>query len=1060
MSVELPVQSPAEGISQPVVITLMGVLRMTVNGQMRNDFRSNKARAILAYLLLTHPRPVARTTLCELLWPDYMIASALTNLRQSLANLREQFAPFVLLHADRNYVQLILDPATVWCDVCTINELLATCQAHDHADLTRCSACQQRLQQAVALLHGTFLEHFPEIASAPFMRWLQEQRLRLATRLAEAQAALAVETTSLGNLPPPLTPLVGRASELANLALKLQHTLHRCISLVGPGGIGKTRLACALGAQVASYFLDGVWLVELGTLAPAPTTTPEQVQEHIATAIAVTLGLPLRGDIRPPEQVTSFLADKTALLILDSFEYVSAGVAWLPVLLAAARSVRLLITTRHHLPWQNQWVQEVEGLVVPPQDDLAALPIDQWIAHYASVQLFIERTESAQLPLSHTAPTLDAISQLCRFVEGSPWAIELAVSLLGQQSPAAVLMAIQTNYRALTTPLLDVPVRQRSAEAVFRTAWQLLTPAEAQTLACCAVFHGGFTGAAAESIAATKPAILEALRQKSLLRLRGPDRYAMHDLVRQFAAEQLAQTPEMQNAIFAQHAIYYMELLQSQEAALSNQVDVLPKLQNDLDNIRAAWRWSTDQSKLALLEKGAGSLQEFYRLSGIHAEALQLLEAALATVRQASALSPTTNGSEEIIEEASTQRLLARLLCYIAQFYRLYRRPKEVQKGEAYAKEALAIGQHLAAPALQALAYHELARLADARSDYRAMGLLAAQGCTQGRQANLPQITTECLSDLGIAESNCKQPLAGIPHFQEALVWLRQQPNRFLEVRIMANLGHFLFSGHQYGLAYPYLQRVRALQQPMQLLTLINYGDLLTALGLYPAAQQEYAQGLAVVQTRRTVYWASWLYASYGRLQHLCGDMAAAQTTCRLARQIAQEDSQRFVEQWALINLGHVLADLGELAEAGDCYQQAISAHQAGNWLFRLPDAQAGLATVLLAQNEATAALTHIEAALAHLAQQGLAAAGEPFGVYWSCARVLTAVGDPRAQTVLAAACQALQECAATLPDAEARHAFLQTVAANRNLLKAAQAAGLVQHGLNRPSVHSRTVRQ
>jgi tetratricopeptide (TPR) repeat protein len=358
------------------------------------------------------------------------------------------------------------------------------------------------------------------------------------------------------------------------------------------------------------------------------------------------------------------------------------------------------------------------------------------------------------------------------------------------------------------------------------------------------------------------------------------------------------------------------------------------------------------------------------------------------------------------------------------------------------------MGRLLADPALQALATHELARLAQTRGDFAAMRLLAEQTCTQARQANLPDLAAESLNDLGIAVSLDTHPLAGIPYFQEALDCLRQRPNHALEARIVGNLGYFHLAGHNYQSAYRYLQQSRTLRSLLQgrennLIMLIHFGDLWVALGAYSQAQQAYAQGLALVQTKRAPYWESWLHASYGRLQHLHGDPAAAQTTCRLARQIAQKDGSPSMEQWALINLGHALADLGDPVAAGSCYQQAIAAPKGRNWLFYLPDAHAGLAALCLAQNEGAIAVTHTEAALALLAQQGLSAAGDPFAVYWTCIRVLEVADDPRARTVLATAYQLLMEIAHQLEDEWLRRSFLENVVANRNLVAAAQAAGL-----------------
>lgn len=226
------------------------------------------------------------------------------------------------------------------------------------------------------------------------------------------------------------------------------------------------------------------------------------------------------------------------------------------------------------------------------------------------------------------------------------------------------------------------------------------------------------------------------------------------------------------------------------------------------------------------------------------------------------------------------------------------------------------------------------------------------------------------------------------------------------------------------------------------MITLILLGDLWLALGAYTEAQQGYEQAMAMVQTLHDPYWESWLHASYGRLQHLRGDPAAAQTACALARQIAQQDGIHVQEQWALVYLGHALAALGNHAVAGECYQQAIALHKQAFWVYRTVDAHAGLAELFLHQKEVAVAIAHVEAALTLLAQQGLAAATEPFRAYWTCYRVLKACGDARASGILQDAHQRLLAQAAKIDNEALRRLFLENVVANRELIALAQSTG------------------
>lgn len=298
--------------------------------------------------------------------------------------------------------------------------MLDACAHHDHRVLAQCEACRARLQAAVALYQAPLLDAFPPTDSPPFNAWLQQQRTRLADRLAEAQALLAAGATTSGNLPPLLTPLIGRGHELVEVERYLRHTVYRCVTLVGPGGIGKTQLACALGARMQSHFPDGVWLVELSGLpSPQPEEALDQLYDRLALAMAQALGMSFYGATPPATQLARYLADKSALLILDSFEQVSAGAGWLATLLTAAPQLRLVITTRHRLPLKSQVVYEVEGLGVLPEEASNGQAATHLLAQYTSVQLFVERADSAGLVLPLDRATLATVGQLCRFVEGS-----------------------------------------------------------------------------------------------------------------------------------------------------------------------------------------------------------------------------------------------------------------------------------------------------------------------------------------------------------------------------------------------------------------------------------------------------------------------------------------------------------------------------------------------------------------------------------------------------------------------------------------------------------------
>ncbi len=1034
--------------SYPLTISLFGQLRIFVNGKPADPFRLNKSRALLAYLLVEGATPHLRTDLAALLWSGYTPASALVSLRQTLNDLRKALAPFDLLHTTRNHVTLPADPARLWCDVQQFQQLLAARQKHHHDALASCSLCQAQLQQAVVLAQGTFLEQLPETGSAPFDAWLQAQRRHFAEQVTASQAALATTVHRLGNLRPALTTLIGRTTELADLVKQVQHPTYRCLTLIGPGGVGKTRLARALGAAVQATFADGVWLASLATISQpatlttnAPPTLPavmadDWLHDRIATAIADALGIQLQSTVRPSVAVATYLRDKSMLLILDNFEQLAAGVDWLLTLLETAPRLRLVITSRHRLPLHAQIVYAVEGLPVPPLDDTATASAATDLTQYASIQLFLERAANAQIDLTLDGPTLTTISQLCRLVAGLPLAIELAVAMLDRQKPVALLAAIRNNYRALREGWRDLPPRHRSAEAVLRSAWQLLTADEAALLARCAVFRGGFTADALQAIGPMNAADWQALHHKSLVHPTGADRFSLHELVRQFAAEQLAHTPTTEATVQERHAAYYIALAQAQERALLCDFIAQETLQGELDNLRAAWQWSVAQGNLALLAQGADSFFTLYGLACLYHEAIQQLESAIAHLRQL----PTATATD-----APVLRLLALLLTYAADFYQ---RTGALTTSEQMGAEALALGQGLADPAVQASAYNMLMRVAHARFNLPVMQSLATAGCTQARLAQRFDLLSKCLSDLGICFLMQQEMAAATAAFEEGVQALESAPNRYLEAQFLANLGHVRFSTKEYELARRYLQKSHDLHQTLRdqetrVSTQLMLGDLWRVIGVYPAAQQAYEQVQTRLQRAANPYSVSWLQIGYGYWHHLCGDPATAITRLTLGRQTAQQSGNRLFEAIALFYLGYVLIEGTAWAKACACFEQSLALQTDALWLMGTVDVHAGLAICLQAQGEEEAAVTQVDRVLHLLARHGVTVAAEPFLVYWLCFQVLQRVADARAQEVLHTAYQRLQACAAQFEDSALHHAFLNNVAVNRRLVMAAHAAGL-----------------
>jgi predicted ATPase len=1016
-------------------ITLLGAFCVNNAGQAVTQFRSSKISALLVYLAMMYPATVPRTVLMDLLWHGYAERSARLNLRQTLTRLRAALLTPDLLATDNQRVQFTVPAAAFTCDALLFRELVEACRHHDHKSITQCAACQARLQQAAELYQGPFLADFPAVDSAPFTAWHLAQQTYFAELFAEVRAALHPTLAPVGNLPPPLTSLIGRTAELADLVAKLQHPVYRCLTLVGPGGIGKTRLACALAAQVQADFPEGAWLVSVSGLAPTtPAESPEQLHDRLAMVIGTTLGLVFYGTTRPATQVAHYLAPKAALLMLDSFEHLTAAAAWFPTLLAAAPHVRLLITTRHRLPLQSQLVYPVAGLSFPPAAAVNEEAPVQLVAQYASVQLLLERTTSAGLTYVLTPDTLLAVGQLCHFLEGSPWAIELAAAMLDQQPAVDLLRAIQQNYRALITDLLDVPARQRSAEAIFLTAWALLTTAEAQVVACCAVFRGGFTLDAAQTIAAATPEILGTLVQKSLLRFHD-GRYTMHDLVRQFADEQLALDAAVAHATYAAHAAYFSALLATWQPDDATEQRFRTAVTQHWENVQAAWDWALENAQIALLQQGVAGLAEYYEMTELFLASDRTFGAAIAHVRLLLARKAVTAQAARA-ETTALQTLLAHLLW--RQVYLLTGALGQTEQAQRLAEELLGWGQQLEDDRLIARGYCELSIVALLQGDYQRQATLLHQALPLAQQQRDRREQAFYLMMLGISLKMQHQYPVAQHTFAQALTLAEGIGASRLAIVVLNNLGGCHWDAGNFTQAIACFQQT--LQRAQQMgqkdsatFALASLGALAYTLGDYDnartnltAAHQGYMEsGDKVLEAQ--------LLTLLAALSAEQGETTVAADYCR--RALATAVAQVYpVQQPALLTEGHLQRDAGNWVAARTAYESAYTLSRQTNLLTEWLPVQTHLAALHLAQGEPAAALVAIEPLLAHFADSQWSAAQRPQELLLIAYQILVANADRRAPAILQQAWALVQEQLVKIDDPHLHHTFLTNVPANRAL--------------------------
>jgi predicted ATPase/class 3 adenylate cyclase len=434
------------------------------------------------------------------------------------------------------------------------------------------------------------------------------------------------------NLPAELTPFVGRQAELEAARTRLRRPEVRLLTLTGPGGIGKTRLALQLAADLLDDFADGVFFVALTTVRDAALA---------GAAVAQALEVPETSGWTAWESVRARLRDKRLLLVLDNFEQVVEAGPAVADLLAACPGLKVLVTSRAVLRLTSEHQMEVPPLPLPPVGQRATA---ERLSQYEAVRLFIQRAQAARPEFHVTDDTAPAIAEICHRLDGLPLALELVAARLRVLSPMELLERLGSRLTTATGGARDRPERQRTLRNAITWSYELLEAEEQALFRALAVFAGGWTLEAAEEIigasGATEADVLDGLTSlldKSLVEQRkgaghagkggGEGRFAMLETIREYALEQLEAT-ELAGALRRRHAQYYRDLAERAAPFLrgTEQALWLARLQADHDNLRAALGWAHGQGETALGLRLATALWRFWYVRGYLREGRDWLE--------------------------------------------------------------------------------------------------------------------------------------------------------------------------------------------------------------------------------------------------------------------------------------------------------------------------------------------------------------------------------------------------------------------------------------------------
>lgn len=746
---------------------------------------------------------------------------------------------------------------------------VAQCVGCSVSALRKIEADERRPSQQLAELLARCLQ----IADADRRAFIRAARgNERVERLGEPAKAAATGQTGLivspvgWTLPAPATQLIGRKAELATLSRLVNDPACRLLTLVGPGGIGKSRLALELACNEWARFPDGAVYVPL-----APVSAPE----HLVQAIAQAVGCQFSGPAPPRAQLINYLRGRRMLLLLDNLEHLIRGVKLLAELLERAPGLTLLATSRERLELQGEWVFEVEGLPIP------AAGQEEGIEGYSAVQLFEQCARRARLSFALTEANRPHVVRICQLLGGMPLGLELAGVWVAVLSCAEIADELARDLDILATSRRDVPERHRSLRAVFDHSWRLLNDDEQQVARALSVFRGGFRREAAAAVAGASLPMLSALVAKSFLRRSANGRYSQHELIRHYAVGRLLEHPEQEVEARERHSRYYCNLAAGLEVALKGrgQPEAKATIDADIDNIRAAMRWAVTHACLESVRRPMRAWWQYYELRG------WFQEGATSFGWTASELGKATAAQGE--ERRAVEVLQAYAQAQQGWFCLRLGRFEEAQK--------------LLEPSLGLLraagAWRELVdALQHAGALARLMGDYSRSRACFEEMLRLAQLT-EDRWNATIAEGNIGLAAAAVGDYEEGQARMASTVETFRELgddRMLAISLHFL-------------------------------GEVSCRLQAYEEAERYERESLELSRLTGD----RWIYAMslriLGWITLELGDGAAALTHFRACVAAAKE----IAEQWSIVQgltgLGAALMTAGDTAAARDAFREGLA---------------------------------------------------------------------------------------------------------------------------------------
>ena len=825
-------------------IQLLGDIQITIDGREIGRFPSRASEAVLAYVAM-HERPVAREHLISLLWEYSDPKQAGANLRSALSSLRKAVGNHLVvtryqvsLNLDNVYIDAI-DFATQMrlaasLEIAEVEEALAAYRGdfltgfhiRDGREFEEWALIQrERLQQLAvvglrrivqAKLQTAEYQAGIELAERwlsidPYSEEAYRQLMWLYMRNGQRVAALRTyqrcETILLNdigvpparstatlhyrlqqlNSPPPnnvpenITPFVGRQQEVEQLRTALVEHKQRLITLLGAGGMGKTRLAMAIGQQIVAThrgaFLDGVFFVPLANVTDV---------EQVTYAIAAAVGIELQGGDSAETNLIEALSNKELLLILDNLEQLLVTNTLhdlLSRIIQACPDVYILATSRERLNLYEEVVQDVGGLPLPPNQLVAD-------ADYPAIELFVRTAQRIRNDFSADTPDNQAIANITRLVDGAPLAIELAASLVRQTNVSDIASNLAKTLPQIESNLHNIPERQRSLRAVFDHSWVLLTAKQQRHFAALSIFPDSFTTDAALAIVGLSLNQLFDLQDKSLVATRGDGRHQLHPLLKEFSAEKLTTQDDHAEKLRQTHATYFCQWVKSIEETHSEE-ERSRQLLPEFANVRAAWLWYSRNQAIDLLAELLNPLFDHFLRTHRYADCIQTFQVTLDNL--------TATNSEVAILRGRLLNGQGRALVQSGI----------VAKAADKFQEAITLFEQHNAPVHLARALAQLAMTKVRSGDYEDASKLVQQSLVLAQRNEEGGLIALCNNLLGSIHKSLGKLEAAAGYFQQGLEVRRALADQIGIAMVLNNLGNLALEQEAFEQAFAYFEQAK-----------------------------------------------------------------------------------------------------------------------------------------------------------------------------------------------------------------------------------------------------------